>query len=268
MRLTTSRRRPVRRAPADDVPGAGAGPVASWPARTLAVLAVAPMLRWLVAAESVPYDRPRRSRCDHCGTPIGLPGPLGSLSPLARCAGCRSRIGAPPLAVEFVLLLVVAVLVGAGRPPFEILAYAWWAACAVPLIFVDVAVHRLPDRLSYAAAGGVLALLGVAALVAGEPAAWRRAVLAGLGGALFFAATTVLFGRRGFGLGDAKLALSALAVLGWLGWPAVVFGLVLTFTASALSGLALLVTRRIGWHGHLPFGPFLILGTLGTLALS
>ncbi|MFY1688644.1 prepilin peptidase [Plantactinospora sp. WMMB782] len=232
------------------------------------MLAVTPLLRWLVAADSVPYGRPRRSACDSCGIPIGPAGALRPLTPSARCAGCGGRIGAAPLAVEVVLLLAVAAVVVAARPPIETIAFGWWAACAVPLLFVDLAVHRLPDRLSYAAAIGTLGLLGVAALASRDPSAWWRAVLAGLGAALLLAGTTLLLGRRGFGLGDAKLALSAVAVLGWLGWPAVVLGVLLTFGASALCGLVLLATRRIGWRGHLPFGPFLVLGTLGTLALS
>ncbi|GAA3744053.1 A24 family peptidase [Plantactinospora mayteni] len=243
-------------------------PGSRWPTRSLALLAVAPVLRWLVAAESVPYGQPRRSACDHCATPVGPAGPLRPLTPSATCAGCGARVGAPPLAVEFALLLAVAAVLVAARPPIESIAFGWWAVCAVPLLFVDVAVHRLPDRLTYAAAAGTLGLLGVAALVDGDFSAWWRAVLAGLGAALFLAGTTLLLGRRGFGLGDAKLALSAVAVLGWLGWPAVVVGALLTFGASALCGLALLATRRIGRGGHLPFGPFLVLGTLATLALS
>lgn len=258
MRITTSRHEPVT----------GPGPVASsWPARGLAALTVAPALRWLVATEAVPYGHPRRTGCDTCGTPIGPAGPIRTLSPRARCANCAARVGAPPLTVEFVLLLAVAVLVVAGRPLPESIAFAWWAGCAVPLLFVDVAVHRLPDRLTFAAAGGTLALLGVAALVAGDPSAWWRAVLAGLGAGLSFGVSTLLLGQRGFGLGDAKLALSSVALLGWLGWPAVVLGLLLAFTGSALCALVLLATRRIGWRGHLPFGPFLILGTFGALAL-
>ncbi|AVT34977.1 prepilin peptidase [Plantactinospora sp. BC1] len=258
MRNTATPRTPVQ----------PAGAAARRPVRWLALLTVAPVLRWLVAAESVPYGHPRRSGCDHCGVPIGPAGSLRALAPSARCPGCGGRIGAPPLAVEFALLLAVAAVVVAGRSPVESIAFGWWAACAVPLLFVDLAVHRLPDRLSYAAAVGTLALLGLAALLAGDPTAWCRAVLAGLGAALFLAGTTLLLGRRGFGLGDAKLALSAVAVLGWLGWPAVLLGTLLTFGSSALCGLALLATRRIGWGGHLPFGPFLVLGTLGTLALS
>ncbi|MEE6258177.1 prepilin peptidase [Plantactinospora sonchi] len=232
------------------------------------ILTVAPLLRRLVAVEGVPADRPRRSGCDTCGTPLGPTGPLRAVSPLARCAGCGVRLGAAPFAVELLLLLAVAVLLLADRPGPETLAFAWFAGCAVPLVLIDLAVHRLPDRLTCPAAGGTLALLGLAALLGDDLGAWRRALLAGVGAAVLFALTTVLFGRRGFGLGDAKLALSAVAVLGWLGWSAVVVGLTLAFLGSALCGLALLLARRIGWRDHLPFGPFLIVGTFGALALS
>jgi leader peptidase (prepilin peptidase)/N-methyltransferase len=249
-----------------------------WPRRLLVAGTVAPLLRWLVAADSVAPGTARRSGCDTCGTPIGPTGPLRALSPVARCRTCGHRIGAPPGSVEVVLLAVVGVLVLADRPAVEAVAFAWWALCAVPLVFVDVAVHRLPDRLTYAAAGGTWGLLGLAALLntgwpggalgGGGSGAWLRALAAGGAVAFLFAASTVLLGRRGFGLGDAKLALSSVAVLGWLGWGMVFFGLMVAFSAAALTSLVLLATGRIRWSGHLPFGPFLILGTFVALALA
>ncbi len=165
---------------------------------------------------------------------------------------------------------MAAVLVLAARPAPESVALAWWAACAVPLVFIDLAVHRLPDRLTYAALAGTLGLLGLAALIGTDPAggaAWLRALAAGAGMAVFFASSALLFGRRGFGLGDAKLALSSVAILGWLGWEAVVFGLMVAFVGAAVVSLALLATGRVRWSAHLPFGPFLILGTFVALAL-
>jgi leader peptidase (prepilin peptidase)/N-methyltransferase len=241
------------------------------PVRPLAVLTVVPLLRWIVAVDSVPAENPRRSACDRCGTPFGLIGPLRACSPLARCGNCGARIGAPPFIVELALLAAVTSLVLAARPVVESIALGWWALCVVPLIFIDVAVHRLPDRLTYPAAAGTWALLGLAALgpVAGgeDATSWVRAVLAGSGMALLFAASTLLLGRRGFGLGDAKLALSSVAILGWLGWREVLFGLMVAFAGSAVTSLFLLAARRVRWSGHVPFGPFLILGTFVTLAL-
>ncbi|HEY0696871.1 MAG TPA: prepilin peptidase, partial [Micromonospora sp.] len=140
-----------------------------------AVPAVTPVLRRLIVAMSVPPGQPDRSGCDRCAAPIGpraikrVPHGLRPLSPLARCAACAARIGAPPATVELVTAAVVAVLALAARPVPETLAFAWWGLCAVPLVFVDLAVHRLPDRLTWPAVVGTWALLGLAAAVDGDP---------------------------------------------------------------------------------------------------
>ncbi|WP_346117458.1 A24 family peptidase [Micromonospora coerulea] len=245
--------------------GEAPAPVTRPLVRLLAALTLVPVLRLAVARYAVPPGSADRAGCDRLAAPIGLDLPLPALGPVARCPACRARVGAPPGAVELALLAALAVLALAGGSAGERLALAWWLAWAVPLALVDAAVHRLPDRLSYPAAAGAWALLGLTALTGAGAGPWLRATLAGLGLALAFAATTLLLGSRGFGLGDAKLALSAGALLGWYGWPVVLAGLVLAFTLSALVSLALLATRRACWSSHLPFGPFLILAT--TLAL-
>ncbi|PZF99559.1 prepilin peptidase [Micromonospora endophytica] len=248
--------------------GAGptAGPAPQRP-RPLAVLALTPLLRYVVARHCVPSGTPRRSGCDACGTAISLARPWPALGPRARCGGCGARVGAPPAAVEVTVVAAIALLLLAGPPTGELAATAWWLAFAVPLTFVDVAVHRLPDRLTLPAAAGTWLLLGIAALAGAGAAPWWRATAAGLGLAFFFAATTLLLGARGFGIGDAKLALGAGALLGWYGWTVPLLGLLLALTLSGLVALVLLVTRRAAWSSHLPFGPYLVLGTLGALLL-
>jgi leader peptidase (prepilin peptidase)/N-methyltransferase len=167
--------------------------------------------------------------------------------------------------VEAALVLVVAALVTARRTPWEAAALAWWAVCGLVLVFTDLAVHRLPDRVTYPAALGTIGLLGVAALVESRGHAWLRAVVAGVASALVFAAMTMLLGRRGPGLGDAKLMLSCVAVLGWFGWPALVVGILACFLAQALWGVGLLAVRRADRSTFLPLGPFLVGSTLASV---
>lgn len=230
--------------------------------RLLGVLSIAPVLRWAVAAHGVPPGEPWRADCPRCRTPIGAAGPLRTLSPLARCGRCGTRIGAPPFAVEAVAVAALAAVLLAGHSWPVTVAVLWWLGWMIPLVFVDIAVHRLPDRLTYPAAAGSWALLGVAAVIAGEPGAWLRAVGAGLGLALLFATTTLIFGARGFGLGDAKLALSVGALLGWFGWSTVLLGMLVAFVGSGAMAVLLLAAKRIRWSQQLPFGPFLVLGAI------
>ncbi|MEH1012474.1 A24 family peptidase [Micromonospora sp. CPCC 206060] len=243
-------------------------PARSAPLRFLAGLTLAPLLRSAITRHSVPAGQPPRVACDRCAAPIGPGQPLRPRSPVARCAACGARVGAPPYTVEIALIAAVVALLVPDRPAIELLAVAGWLALAVPLAFIDAAVHRLPDRFTLPAALGTWGLLGLAAVLHGDAASWLRAFAAGTGLALFFAASTLLLGRRGFGLGDAKLALSAGALLGWYGWGALIAGVFLTFVCAALVSLVLLVTGRVRWRGQVPFGPFLIVGTVAALVLT
>jgi leader peptidase (prepilin peptidase) / N-methyltransferase len=200
------------------------------------LLSVVGVPRWIVEVHAVPAGSPWRSAV-----------PL------------RLRFGGVELAV--LAFAAVGFLVSAVVP---VAAYAWWAFWAAALVVVDLAVHRLPDRLTYCAAIGVWGLL----LLGGSGSAWVRSLLAGLAVAGVFALSTLALGRRGFGLGDAKLALSCAALLGWVGWPTVVVGLMVAFVASGLLSAALLMAGRVRWSTHLPFGPFLVFGTLAGLALA
>ncbi|MFJ3953658.1 hypothetical protein ACIPXV_27055 [Streptomyces libani] len=64
------------------------------------------------------------------------------------------------------------------------------------------------------------------------------------------------------GMGDAKVAFSVSALLGWHSWRAALLGLVMSFLLVAAVAGFLLVTRRTTRKSTLAFGPFLIIGTL------
>lgn len=228
-------------------------------------VALTPLLRAAVAAHAVPVGQPWRRACERCGTRLRYPWLSPAFAPPGRCPGCRARVAAPGYLVELAAVAAAAVLVLAARPVWETLAFVWWAGFAVALVFVDVAVRRLPDRLTYPAAVGTLALLGVAALVEHRGHTWVRAALVAVGFFVAFALLTLVLGRRGPGLGDAKLMLATMAVLGWIGWPAVVDGLLLGLTAQGLVAVALLVTGRR--RTRLPMGLFLVVGALAAVAL-
>lgn len=155
--------------------------------------------------------------------------------------------------------------------PSLALAPAWVALglVAAPIIRTDLARHRIPDTLNViAGVGGALLLL-----VPGDVGAYGRAWLAA-------AAVTVallslaLIGPSGLGMGDVKLGPALGLYLGYLGWEPVLIGLAAGFVLGAVAGIALLardVLARRPVRGALrralPFGPFLIVGTLVGLAV-
>lgn len=181
--------------------------------------------------------------------------------PAARAPGPRSVLFAVLLAV---CLAGVAVLTGL-RPAS--LAVAWLAGAGLVLGAVDLAVHRLPDRVTLPAyAVCAAALLLDAALLGTWPALLRGL----LGAAVTFAAGCLLalVSPEALGFGDVKLLGLLGLVLGWFGWGVLLAGVFLGLVAGALGSLALLLTRRAGWRTAVPFGPPLLLGAALALALG
>jgi leader peptidase (prepilin peptidase) / N-methyltransferase len=251
----TTRRPPVRRSAAGLVVRGA-----------LCVLAVTPLLRWAVVVHAVRPGRPWRRACPRCATLLGPGWNLGALSPRARCGNCRLRIGPPPWTLELVTAGTAVALVAAGLTGLRLAAYGWWAALGVVLLFVDLAVQRLPTRLSYAAVAGFLVLLGCEALVDDAWEAWIRSVL----GALIAASTLAVCAMAMPGLvhwGDVRYALAvgaAAAFVSWLGLYAAAF---FSTLFAAVVGGGLIVARRATLATHLPQGPFLFGGTLVAVVL-
>jgi leader peptidase (prepilin peptidase) / N-methyltransferase len=137
----------------------------------------------------------------------------------------------------------------------------------VALAAIDLAVQRLPDRLTLPAYPILIALLGVAAAVQHDPSALIRALLGGVVLAGSYLVLALL--RPGqLGGGDIKLAGLAGLALGWLGWPTLLIGAAAGFVLSALVSLLLLAVRRITLQSVICFGPFLLGGALLAILAS
>jgi leader peptidase (prepilin peptidase) / N-methyltransferase len=196
---------------------------------------------------------------------------LGPL--LARTAVRLARpatAGVPPVravatAVVLAALLCGAVLLTGARPALA--AYAWAAGAAVVLAQVDLAVHRLPDRVTYpAAAVGAAALLADAALLGTWPDLLRALLAAAAAGGIAFLAA--LAGPSGLGLGDVKLLALLGLLLGWAGWGVLMAGVFLGLLAGAAVSLLLVATRRADWRTPVPFGPPLLVGAVLALLVE
>jgi len=163
------------------------------------------------------------------------------------------------------LALPMAVLAGLvaawARPDLIACAAAWLAVCAVPLAIIDALEFRLPDPLTMAALGGTAAfLIAAAASTSAWPDLARSAAGAAALCGVFLALALARPGSAG--LGDAKLGLSLGALMAWLGWGVLLDGLVAAFLLAACYGIWLIASRRATMRGRLPFGPFLLAGTL------
>jgi prepilin signal peptidase PulO-like enzyme (type II secretory pathway) len=88
-----------------------------------------------------------------------------------------------------------------------------------------------------------------------------------LAGAIAFTLFFILVSvskEKWMGMGDAYLAFLAGLIVGW---PFVIFSLVLAFGIGAIFGLVLISTKKKTMKSQIPFAPFLILGIFITLIL-
>jgi leader peptidase (prepilin peptidase)/N-methyltransferase len=163
------------------------------------------------------------------------------------------------------LLAVVAAAVAAQTGAHPVVAAHVVASIGlVALSVIDLDLFLLPKRIVYPVLFATGGLMVLAALIDGDGASLKRAVISGIAG---FAALLILhiISPAGMGFGDVRLAGLIGLDLGWIGASQVILGLFSGFVFAAAVGISLLVTRKKKGRDAVPFGPFLALGTLFVL---
>lgn len=145
----------------------------------------------------------------------------------------------------------------AGGCPGWLAPVAWvYLVGALPVVWVDLDVHRVPDQLlRYWAPVLGLAVIAAAAVEDDWGLLARAIVGGGVLGGLFL--LLALLGSMG--LGDVKLAAVTGLFTGALGWGYLITGAVAGFAAGAVAG-GLLLARGRARTTHLAFGPAIVAG--------
>jgi leader peptidase (prepilin peptidase)/N-methyltransferase len=149
-----------------------------------------------------------------------------------------------------------AVLARSTLPAWATGAYLAFLVLLVLLSATDLEQRLLPHLLLDPL------ILGALAFVPFNPAVAPLDALIGGAVAVAFMGALGLLIRAGVALGDLYLVAPLGLLLGWEGIFAAIFVAALL---SAASSLVLLATRRVGLKSYIPFGPFLVAGTVVTL---
>lgn len=178
-----------------------------------------------------------------------------------RCRACSTRISARYPLVELSTGVLFAVLAARFGTQPALPAFLYLAAVGIALAVIDVDVRRLPDALTLPSYPVAVALLGLAALARPGDGSWPRALA---GGAVAFAMYYLLafIHPAGMGFGDVKLSGLLGLYLAWIGWGVLAVGLFLGFLLGGLFGAALIAVGRGGRKTAVPYGPFMLMGTL------
>ena len=228
-----------------------------------------PVVSWLLL----------RGRCRDCGEPISPRYPLVELGTGGLFA-VVAWVFVPPV-LEAVSTgstgggggVVGAVSTGstseggvAVAAVVQLVAFLYLAAISVALALIDLDAHRLPNAIVLPGYLVGIVLLGTAGLLTNS---WDALVTAGVGMVGYFAVHLLLavVWTGGMGMGDVKLAGVLGLFLGWLGWPALVVGLLAGFILGGLFGVILLATGR-GRKTRIAYGPWMLLGAWAGILLG
>jgi leader peptidase (prepilin peptidase) / N-methyltransferase len=208
-----------------------------------------------VPAYRLSVDRGCRAECASCATALGW------LRLGGRCPGCGTRLGPRTWVLSALSAAVCAALAWRFGASYMLVPYAAAGVLGVLLAAIDLASQRLPDALVLPGCVALAVAFGLLALVGGGGgwSAWGRALAAGLGYAVGYLVLALLPGGQ-LGLGDVKLGLLLGVCLGWLGWPVLVSGAVLPWLVNAPVAIVVLLRRRRGAAGLMPFGPAMLVG--------
>jgi len=197
-----------------------------------------------------------RSRCPHCGHPIGALENIPVISWLVlrgKCSQCKGGISARYPMVEAVTGALSAALVwhfGSGWAGLASLAFAY---LLIAMTLIDYDHKELPDELTLP-----LLWLGLLVNLDGTIVPLRDAVIGAMAGYLVLWSVYWLFklvtGKEGMGYGDFKL----LAALGaWMGWALLPTIIILSSVVGAIVGIGLIAFRGRARDNPIPFGPYL-----------
>jgi leader peptidase (prepilin peptidase) / N-methyltransferase len=207
------------------------------------------------------------SRCPSCGNQIrnrhNVP-VVGWLILRGRCFDCDAPISPRYPLVEAatgVLFAVVTARIVHLHLNAALPAYLYFVAIGVALTMIDIDHKRLPDKIVLPSYAVIAALLTIAAAAEHD---WWALARAGIGAAALFGFyfAIVFVYPAGMGFGDVKLSGLLGGLLGFLSWTTLAVGAFAGFLLGAVGGIAVLAARRGNRKTAIPYGPYMIAGTL------
>ena len=206
-----------------------------------------------------------RSYCPHCRHKLGL----GDLIPVfsflrlrGRCRYCQQKISWQYPLVELSTGIIFFLIAFTGVNNY---AMAYLLTPFLVVIFVyDLKHYIIPDKVIYPAIAMALisnirCVRTVGIFEYSNIETFVNPILAAILASGFFAVIVLASKGKWMGLGDVKLAFLMGLILGF---PNVLAALFLAFFTGAIIGIGLIALGRKKMKSEVPFGPFLVTGTL------
>ena len=175
----------------------------------------------------------------------------------AKCRYCRKKINIEYFLIEVILGLLIAYLFhlsgGIQSLPdgLELLFKTYFITVLAVLFLTDIKKMLIPDRIILPSLIISLIYLAIFQLV--------YSLVVGLGIVSFFLLLIIITRGKGMGGGDVKFG----AFIGFgLGFPDGILAIMLAFLTGSLWALYLIILGKKHFGENIPFGPFLVIGSL------
>lgn len=203
-----------------------------------------------------------RSYCPGCKHKLSWSDLIPVLSFLilkGKCRYCQKPISWQYPLVEFSTAILFLSLF--YRYPISIISavnlfYLFTIFSFLIIIFVyDLKHYIIPDKVIYPA----IAIVFIYNFLKSDFHLKSDFVLSAFGAALFFLIIVLISRGKWMGIGDIKLAFLMGLILSW---PNILVALFLAFFLGAITGVGLIIAQKKTLKSEVPFGPFLVAGTI------
>ena len=202
-----------------------------------------------------------RSFCPHCKHKLSWEDLIPILSFVflrGHCRYCRQKISPQYPLMELATGLLFTMTFCYFGFGLELLLWLFILTCLIAIFVYDLKYYIIPDSVVFSAMAAAFFLR----IVDFENLDFFSMSNFGFGvlvAPVFFLVIILVSRGRWMGLGDVKLAL--LMVL-TLGWPNILVAMFLAFLIGAIIGLGLIWGGKKTAKSEVPFGPFLVTGTV------
>jgi len=168
-----------------------------------------------------------------------------------KCRHCQKKISFQyPLVEIAVALLFLAIFY------YRLPVFSYFLSLFLIVIFIyDLKHYLILDKVIYPAIGLTL----IYDLLRFDLFTNWNLLISAIGASGFFLLIVLASRGKWMGVGDIKLAFLMGLILGW---PNILVALFFAFLSGATIGVGLVLARRKSFKSEVPFGPFLVAGTL------
>ena len=137
----------------------------------------------------------------------------------------------------------------------------FYVCVSIALAMIDIDTMRLPDVIVVPTTAVLTVWLAAIAAFTDSWESFLRGMIAGAGMLVFYGLIWWLSGGRGLGFGDVKMAFMLGAITGFFSWEAAIVAVISAWMLGGIFAMIGLITRKMKRGAHVPFGPFLIIGS-------